>query len=209
MSKLAKACELSFNDWLATFPDEIPEAEYSKNHEKWREKLFDKMRGNRYHTFTTKTIKVILVAAILSVILLTAFVIPSSREFILDNLDEFSIYQLTEDNKNSINGEISVGYIPDGFELCNTIHLDKQIIYEYENNQGEFFTIYKSSSASKIEFNTEFSNSKEIIIDNIKYIYCKGNSGVDNLIWSVNDYIFRIDSNLPLNELIKISEIVA
>ena len=39
VSKLAIACELSFNEWLDSFPEVIPEAECSKKHEKWKKKL--------------------------------------------------------------------------------------------------------------------------------------------------------------------------
>ena len=60
MTNLAKACELSLNDWLETFPDVIPEAECSKKHEKWKKNLFNKMRDDQYHRFTTRTIKVML-----------------------------------------------------------------------------------------------------------------------------------------------------
>lgn len=42
MTNLAKACELSLNDWLETFPDTIPEAECSKKHEKWKKNLLIK-----------------------------------------------------------------------------------------------------------------------------------------------------------------------
>ena len=117
MSKLAIACELSFNEWLETFPEVIPEAERSKKHEKWKKKLFNKMRNDRYHVFTTKTVKIILVAAILMTLLMTAFVFPSSRESLLDSSNIYSKFKITEHNKNSVNREIKVGYIPEGFEL--------------------------------------------------------------------------------------------
>ena len=66
MNNFEKACELSLNDWLATIPDIVPEAEYTDKHEKWLKKLFNKMRDNRYHRFTTKTVKVLLIAATLT-----------------------------------------------------------------------------------------------------------------------------------------------
>ena len=131
MSNFEKACEMSLNDWLSTIPEEVPEAEYTKNHEKWKRKLFNKMRGNRYHKFTTKTVKVMLVAAVLCALLLTAFVIPSSREYIIDNFDIFSRYQITESNDNSVNGEITVGYIPEGFELESSVLQDKHVYFRY------------------------------------------------------------------------------
>ena len=41
MSNFEKACELSLNDWLATIPEVVPEAEYTDKHEKWLKKLFE------------------------------------------------------------------------------------------------------------------------------------------------------------------------
>ena len=208
MSKLAQACELSFNDWLATFPDVIPEAERSKRHDRWKKNLFDKMRNDRYHIFTTKTIKVMLVAAIISMILLTAFVIPSSREYILDNLDEFSRYKITENNKNSVAGEITVGYIPDGFEFSQKLKSNKQIMYRYDDSAGSFFTILKYASSMEVNFDTENYVSEEFVVDNIKYIYCQGNDNVNNLIWTQNDYVYKLDATFEKEELIKIAKTV-
>lgn len=208
MSKLAQACELSFNDWLATFPDVIPEAERSKKHEKWKKKLFDKMRNDRYHVFTTKTVKVMLVAAVLTALLMTAFVIPSSREYILDNFDEFSRYKITENNQNSVNGEITVGYIPEKFELKEQNKFDKQIVNIYATKENDCFTIYKSSSSIEVDIDSEKFDSEEFLIDGIKFVYCEGGMGVNNIIWIKNDYIYRIDGTLIKDELLKIAKTV-
>ena len=147
MTNLAKACELSLNDWLATFPDIIPEAERSKKHEKWKKNLFNKMRDDHYHRFTTRTIKVILVAAILMALLLSAFVFPSSRETTLDSFNVFSVFKITEHNKNSVNREIKVGYIPEGFVLESKDYTRKHINYKYSSNNEQFFTIWKCTSS--------------------------------------------------------------
>ena len=206
MTNLAKACELSLNDWLETFPDIIPEAECSKKHEKWKKNLFNKMRDDHYHRFTTRTIKVMLVAAILCALLLTAFVIPSSREFMLDKFDVYSAYQITEANDNSVSGEISVGYIPEGFDLIETTKNSKFIYNKYMLGNNEFLTIYKQTSSMKVEFDTENYMSEEIIVDGIKYIYCQGNLNMNNLIWTKNDYVYRISGLLTLEELLKIAK---
>lgn len=208
MSKLAKACELSLNEWLGPIPDELPEVEYSKKHEKWKKNLFNKMRGGYYHRFTTKTIKVMMVAAILMALLMTAFVFPSSRETTLDKLNAFSIFKITQHNKNSVNREIKVGYIPEGFEIESKDQAGKQLIIKYTTEYESFFTIFKSSSAMKMEFNTEFFDSEEIIVDNIKYTYCQGNEGVNNLVWTKNDYVYRMDGTLIKEEMLKIAKTV-
>lgn len=208
MTNLAKACELSLNDWLATFPDTIPEAERSKKHEKWKRNLFNKMRDDHYHRFTTRTIKVILVAAILMALLLSAFVFPSSRETAINNLNIFSRFKITEHNKNAVNGEIKVEYIPEGFELVKNVDLGKQIINTYFNSNGEFFTIWKCSSIMEMNFDTENFITEEIIVNNIKYVYCQGNEGVNNLVWNRNDYVYRISGSFNLEELLKIAKTV-
>ena len=206
MTNLAKACELSLNDWLATFPDIIPEAERSKKHEKWKKNLFNKMRDDHYHRFTTKTIKVLLVAAVIFALLMTAFVIPSSRKYMLDNLNHFSRYKVTENNKNSVDGEITVGYIPEGFELDESIDLGKQIIHRYHNINGEFFTVFKNSSAAEVDFDTENFVLEEITFNGVNYIYCKGNFGMNSIVWNKNDYVYKIEAPLKKEELIKIAE---
>ena len=206
MNKLSQACELSLNDWLATFPDEIPEAECSAKHEKWKKNLFNKMRDDRYHVLTTKAVRIIFVAAILCSLLLTAFVIPSSREFILENFDKYSMYKITENNKNSLNGKLDVGYIPEGFELEGMEIVDKNVLSKYKNKNGEFFTVSKSSSATEIFFDTENFVSEEIVDNNVTYIYCQDNENINNLIWTKNDYAYRVSGTLTKEELLEIAK---
>lgn len=208
MSKLAQACELSLNEWLGPIPDELPEVEYSKKHERWKKNLFNKMRGGYYHRFTTKTIKVMMVAAILMALLMTAFVFPSSRESMLDSFNTFSMYKITKHNKNSVNREIKVGYIPEGFELEQKDSMAKFLQYKYVSNNGQFFTILKCTSSMEMDFDTENFISEGIIVDNIKYTYCQGNESVNNLIWTKNDYVYRIEGVLSKEELLRIAKTV-
>ncbi|MBQ3524260.1 MAG: DUF4367 domain-containing protein [Clostridia bacterium] len=208
MNNFEKACEMSLNDWLATIPEIVPEAEYTKNHEKWKRKLFNKMRDNRYHRFTTKTVKVLMIAAVLSALLLTAFVIPSSREYIIDNFDIFSRYQLTESNDNSVNGEITVGYIPEGFEKINEYVSSKNIFLDYENSSGTIINIIKSSSANKVEFDTEAGIIDNIIINDTTYTFYDDETDYNCIVWNKNDYVYQIHSTVSKGELLKIAETV-
>ena len=208
MSNLALACELSLNDWFDTFPDEIPEAERSKKHEKWKKNLFNKMRNDRYHRFTTKTVKVMLIAATLCALLLTAFVVPSSREFIVDHFDIFSRYKLTESNNNAVDGEITVGYIPEGFELTNEQKSARAIMNDYYNSNGEFFTITKFSSSTEVDFDTEMGNVENVVVNGKMYMFFVDENNHNILVWNKNDYIYRIDGTISKDELLKIAEMV-
>ena len=206
MSKFARACILSYEEWVATIPEELPKPEYSKKHIRRMNALKNKMRGNVYHHFTTKTIRIMLVAAILLALMMTAFVFPSSRDSFMDNFNIASRYQMTKHNKNSVPDEITVGYIPEGFELESKENLLKYLILKYTNPNGKSITIYKASSSTEIYFDTETQDSEIIYINNITYTYSENTlNNSKNVVWIENDYVYRIDGNLAKNELLKIS----
>lgn len=207
MNNFEKAFEMSMNDWLSTIPEIVPEAEYTKNHDKWLKNLLNKMRDNKYHTFTTKTIKVLLVAAVLCALLLTAFVVPSSRKYIIDNFDVFSRYKITENNKNSVNGEITVGYIPDGFELTNE-NISSNLIANDYTNGNDLITVSKFSSSIKVEFDTETGSIENIENNGQIYIFYVDKNNYNYLVWNKNDYIYQINGAISKDELLKIAETV-
>lgn len=207
MSKFAKACVLSFEEWAATIPEDLPEPEFSKRHIKRMNILLNKMRGDVYHHFTTRTIKIILVAAVLLALLLTAFVFPSSRDSFMDNFNIASRYQMTKENKNSVPNEITVGYIPEGFELEDTQPSSKGVLYAYSSSSNSKFTITKFSSAIEIDFDTETNDSEIIYMNNVAYTYSENTlSNNKNIVWIDNDYIYRVDGNLSKDEMLKIAE---
>ena len=206
MSKLAEACVLSFNEWIETYPEIMPVAERSEKHEKWKKNLFDKMRNDRYHRLTSKTIKVMLVAAIICALLLSAFVFPSSRETIVEEFDIFSTFKVTKDNNNLINSDIAVGYIPEGYEYTETRYGEKQVTNIYYNDKREKLTIMKCSSSSMVVYDNEKSTSEEILNSDIKYVFSESESGNNSLTWTKNDYVYKISGFLDLDELLKISD---
>ncbi len=206
MSKLAEACALSFKEWVSSFPETMPKAECSPKHEKWKKKLFNKMRNDRYHVLTTKTIKIMLVAAILCALLMSAFVFPSSREAILNNFDEFSLFKITKDNNNYVNSDIKVSYLPEGFILESSKIEGKKVLNRYENYKGEFITILKHSSSMMVKYNSENNISNKIMINGIKYVYCEGDSGINNIMWTKNDYVYQIEARFDKDELLKMAE---
>ncbi len=208
MSNFAEACRLSFMEWDATLPnvEELPVPQYSKKHIKRMERLFDQMRDNTYHRFTSKTVRVMIIAAVIAALVLSAFVIPSSREYILKNFDVFGIYQMTEHNNNAVSGEIVVDYIPEGYELVKEDRFSRNIVYFYEHENGKSFFISKHSSSMEVAFNTETGYIEEVTIGKITYSYNTNASGVNSVIWSKNDYIYQIEGSLSKTEFFEIAK---
>lgn len=206
MDKLMQACELSMRDWLSAFPTEIPKAEYSKNHEKWKKKLFDKMRNDRYHRITTRTVKIMLVAAVISAMLLTAFVKPSSRELVLDIFEDAGQIILSEHNDNLIGSDLEIGYVPEGFTLESKDGNKLLQHCKYISNNGSFFHVEKTVSKSSVYFDTEGTGPQKFIEDNIEYVFNESESGSGILIWTKNDYIYSINGYISLDEMKKIAK---
>lgn len=209
MSKFARACILSYEEWVATIPEELPKPEYSKRHIRRMNALKNKMRGNVYHHFTTKTIRIMLVAAILLALMMTAFVFPSSRDSFIDNFNIASRYQMTKNNKNSVPNKIILDYIPEGFELESKYTSSKISYYKYTSSDNLTYIVYKSASSTEIDFDTETNDSEVIYINDIAYTYSENTlSNNKNIVWIENDYIYKVDGNLSKYEMLKIAETI-
>ena len=127
---------------------------------------------------------------------------------IIDNFDIFSRYQLTESNDNSVNGEITVGYIPEGFELESSAIHDKHIYNKYVSSQSDYFTIIKQASSTIVEFDTEKGNVEKVARNGKMYILYEDTVDYICLVWNENDYVYQIHSSISKEELLRIAETV-
>ena len=190
-NNLAKACFLLNEEWIDTLPEKVEPYKYSKQHNRNMQKLFSKMRKDKYHTF--KLLKVgkkhklgvLIIAALISSMTTTAFAIPQSREYIIRKLFNHSSYTIKDVSNMETVSDLTVGYIPNGFELLD--YYESKDIYSYEF------------------YNTENYNYEKVIINNIEYIFYH-NINSHGVIWNNNQYIFSIDSNLSKEEILKIAE---
>ncbi|MDE6863181.1 MAG: hypothetical protein K2J41_02210, partial [Eubacterium sp.] len=139
MNNFAKACMLSNEDWINSLPTEIEAYEFSKHHNRQMNKLFSKMRKDKYHKYTKNTLRVLIVAALISSMTITAFGIPQSREFIIKKLFNYSTYTIKNTSSSEYVSDIMVGYIPENFVLKE--HYESHDVYSYEYWNGENFVI--------------------------------------------------------------------
>ncbi len=207
MDKFAAACRASYMDWEASLPDieNLPEPEYSKKHKAKMDKLFDQMRENTYHRFTTKSLKIILVAAVILAMVLCAFTIPSSRKYIIEHFDGFSEFAFTQRNKNAVN-YMDVGYLPEGFELAWSSDSSGSYSRCYKSKTKGDLEISKHSSATSVIFDTEDSTIEKITIGSITYLYTNTQSGMDSIVWIDTDYSYYVGGKLSKEELLKIAQ---
>lgn len=200
MNDFVAACTLSCDDWLNDFSDSY-DYEFSKSFEKEMNRLIDKMRKNKYHKLTKKTMQILLIAAIILLFATTAFAIPSSRKHIIKQFKDHFSYSVAEiDDVENVKG-IAVGYMPDGFEINNEYISEKEILQEYvcKNN---WVNVDKSSIDFSV--NIDLSDKELMVINNIEYLYF--NTGSTNgMIWNNGLYIYTVSGNIEKEELIKIA----
>ncbi len=204
MNNFKKACMLSNEDWINSLPTEIEPYKFSKQHDKQMNKLLNKMRNNRYHKYTKNTTRVIVAAALISSMTITAFAIPQSREFVVKKLFNHSIYTIKDTSNAEFVSSITVGYIPDNFTLKEKYKSDDVYSCEYWN-EDKFVAVFKYTLDNKINFDTEKYEYKEIEINNISYILYDLETDTCGVIWNSRGYIYTIKGNISSEELMKIA----
>lgn len=206
-NNLCEACLAAEELWFGSMELIEGEHQFSKPFEKKMNRLLDKMRNDKYHRLTRRAVRAIIIAAILLALATTAIASPRTREYIVERFSDHSAYAVEEGYVGEID-DLSVGYIPDEYELTYS-NIDKDnglIIYEYTNN-GSQITLNKTDESKTMTFDTEFDNSETTVIDDIEYIYYSDKDiGYNGLLWNYSDYSYFISGNIDKDTMIKIAE---
>jgi hypothetical protein len=59
-----------------------------------------------------------------------------------------------------------------------------------------------------VDFDTENFLCEEITVDSIRYTYCQGNGGINNIIWTNNDYVYQLEAPFEKEEMLRISKTI-
>lgn len=204
MTNFEKACLLSCEEWVNTLST-IDDFQFSKSYEQKMKKLFNKMRNDKYHRFTTNTVKVLVAAAIIMSIATTAFAIPTTREYIFNHFKNYAVYTVADVDKAEQIEPISVGYLPDGF-VKNQEDVAKDRITTIYESEDSWITIDKIRIDSSIFKDNEYNNYETVQINGVDYICSANNDGNTEIIWNDSEYIYSVYSNLNMNELLTIAE---
>lgn len=201
MNNFEEACFISCEKWVNSFSDKDDFA-FSKSFDKRMDILIDKMRNNRYHKMSRKTVRALIVAAIILSFATTAFAIPSTRKYIIEQFQDHFSYLVTDVDEIDITEDISIGYVPDGFIKTDEDHSDVGIYCEYTNN-SEWFSVLKHPIDIAINYD---NNSQEIQkINNIDYVIASMND-TQVIVWNNGQYTYRIIGNIDKLTLITIAE---
>lgn len=200
MNNFNDACTLSCDDWLNDFSESY-ECDFSKTFDKEMQRLVDKMRNDKYHKFTRKTMSALIIAAVILSFATTAFAIPSSRKYIIEKFTDHFSYAVIEPDNIDIVEDIIVGYIPEGYKKRNEYIFEKEISQEYQRDD-EWFIISKNTIDTEINFDALDTESKTI--DGTKYLFFMTDS-TNGVIWNDSLYVYSVSGKINKEELIKIA----
>lgn len=210
MSEFEKACIISNEKWVLELTEyftdfSTDEITYSHSFERNMSKLIDKMRNDKYHRFTRKTVRFLVAAAVVAAITFTALAVEQSRNFIIEQFKTHSVFSVS-DTENSQNvEEFELGYIPEGFEKVKEIKSDNRIFYEYADDFDNCFNTIKYTKEYDIVTDSEIGVTFHYTDNGITYYVYEQNSNYFAINWNDGEYFYHIDGNLDKKELLKIA----
>ena len=208
MNNLETACLLSCERWADTFEKEIPEHTFSDEHnEKMKPLLSDNLIKYK-PKLSKKTLKFILIAAIILSLAITVFATakPAFEKYSLKKYSDHSEYEILSKKKETQEVKsLTVNYIPEGFEKTEEENNINNIVYTYRNND-KYFYIGKYTLDTSVGYNTEKYEEELIKIDNKEYIYYKVSNNMQGVLFNNGEYIYEIDGNISKEELVDIAQ---
>ena len=201
MSVFEEALWLSSEDWVDSFPTNIPKHKFSKKHNKIINELIYSENEKVKFKLSKRTIKVLIIAAVLLALASTAFAFPESREFIINKFFNHSQYNVVYNGKVKKVDSLTVNYVPSGFEKVEAHGYS----YVYKNGDKEF-VVEKMTIDTSIGYDTEKYDNEIIEINGVDAVYYRSNNVNNGIIFNNANYIFWISGNIEKEELIKIAQ---
>ena len=154
-----------------------------------------------------KTVKVLLVAAIIAA-LVTVFALGYAQvKYDIFHFSDHSDVVIDLKSQKTVQS-LNLNYIPDGFTLIDKSERKTLMIYEYSNGEL-YFNVSKKGKGGTFSINTEYADKKIIVIDNVEYITFGEKEHGGGIIWTKDDYVYRVIGGLGEDELLKIAKSVS
>lgn len=215
MSNFENACLKACEDWVNEIDLNI-EPEYSKEHIK-RIKDISKGKGNT--RFGSKKLCILLVAAIVLLLSVTAFATVQSKQFeCTDGLLPNTYHFILDSDEQKRVYDIEYGYIPEGFEEVERKFMFQDIAgdagyceckLEFSNGE-QFFFLAKNIEGAQFSVDKQRETFMRVEDSGINYVFIE-KKDTENIIavhWDNNGYAYMIlvsTSSLSQEELLKIA----
>lgn len=188
-----------------------PEVSFSPEHERNMQKLFKNER--RKYNLRRATVVTGKVACLLLVVVVAMSVTIYNVDALRTKFFNYffvkeapnTVIRFTETKHNSYSNDmISMGYIPEGFELVENKAGIKNLFLNFESRE-KYIQLKMNTLSLKLAINTENGILENIKVKGYEGIYIQ--KGAETVIfWHDGIYTYRINSNLEKSEIIKVAE---
>lgn len=199
--------------------EEVPEVEFSKEHEEKMKKFFEEYRKqeseekaqNEIITKRHKVRKIVtLAAATVAVLALGISTVGAWKGNMLSsylkNNGEYSDLLNGKPERSLTVENVYFGYVPEGYEFEGVRYgVEATYIRFVTNDEERYFYLEVDTDAYREKVNTESGDIKELVVNNKDMIYSESED-LKILTWFENNAQNTLYSNLTEKELIKIAE---
>lgn len=205
MSAFEEALRISGEEWIASFPSDLPKHKFSRKHNKAIKDIISGKKEKNNHNLSKRTIKILLIAAVLLAFITTVFAVPVSREYIVQKFFNHSSYNVKDIDKISNVELMKINYIPNGFSITDE-YKSKYVYSVTYSNEQEHFSVDKHAINTYVNFDTEKYDCENISINGIDGLFYVTENSQKGIIFNDANYIFVVSGNIDKNELINIAQ---
>lgn len=205
MSNFEEACKISAEKWIDSFPDNAQAHNFSKRHiDLINEIIYPKPNVKR-KKFSKKTIRFIIIAAVLLALSTTAVASPAFRKYTVKNFSNHNEYNVDDTTRSKEVTSLKLKYIPAKFKEVEKTASSAWYSCRYENGEQNF-EVEKLNLSATIGFDTENSMKEKIQINGADAMYYRTTDNLGTVLFNDGEYIYYICGNISKEELVKIAQ---
>lgn len=160
-------------------------------------------KKSRHITKMKKSVKVLLIAAIIAIMLAVGSLGYAQYKYNIFNFSDHATVMFSGVNKRRV-GNLEMSFIPNGFVLNYESNNKYECSREYFKGNN-FFVVSKQTSIDKIDIDTEHGGAKVTQLNGIDYIeYGEADSGM-GIVWEQDGFKYTVTGNISRNVLFKIA----
>lgn len=205
MTNFEEACKMSAEKWVASFPDEVEAHKFSQKHIDAINEIIYPNPAVKVKKLSKKTVRFIIIAAVLLALATTAIASPAFRQFTLKDFSNHSEYRVGDIKKAKAVSSLKLNYIPDEFKMVDKYESEDWFNYSYKMGEQKF-EVEKLNLRSTIGFDTENSVKEELQINGADAAYYRTADNWGTVIFNNGEYIYYIGGNISKEELVKIAQ---
>ena len=119
MTNFEEACKMSAEKWVASFPDEVEAHKFSQKHIDAINEIIYPKPAVKVKKLSKKTVRFIIIAAVLLALATTAIASPAFRQFTLKDFSNHSEYRVGDIKNAKAVSSLKLNYIPDEFKMVD------------------------------------------------------------------------------------------